>query len=128
MAQLIYSFALTIPAGTPINSPCTLPMQMPTCEVTRLDIRIPAGPQGCAGFSIGAAGTPVIPVNAGGWIVGNDDRYTWDLENIINSGSWQFFGYNVGNNPHTIYLIFHCNPISNNTSTATAPITVEGGE
>lgn len=58
------------------------------------------------GFSIGAAGTPILPVQLGTFIVTNDEVIDWPLENQIDSGGWSLFGYNTGSFDHTVYIRF----------------------
>lgn len=79
---------------------------MPACSVVSLGILVPPGPRGMMGFAIGAAGVPVIPANPGQWFVVDNFRDDWPLEHQISSGAWEFFGYNLGQFAHTVYLRF----------------------
>lgn len=106
MARQLYEFAPTIPAGTLTTAPVTLPMVMPTRIVRKIEVRVPPGPSGVMGFQIGAAGQAIIPANAGAFIVTDDERITWELEEQIESGAWQLIGYNTGDFPHTVYVRF----------------------
>jgi hypothetical protein len=106
MASQIYAFNPTIPAGTPINAPVRVNLQLPECTVEAIEWRIPPGPNGLMGWAIGAAQQPVIPYNPGAWIIGNDDSERWVLDNQITSGAWQFFGYNLGIFDHQVFLRF----------------------
>lgn len=106
MAREVHQFAITVPAGTPKTSPVTTPMVMPAREVRRVEITVPPGPGGYVGFAIGAAGTIIIPANAGQWIVTDDEKIGWDLDGAHNSGSWSFVAYNTGRDDHTIYVRF----------------------
>ncbi len=121
MAARIYSFACTVPAGTPVAKPVTVAMSMPAVEVVEIDIVVPHGPAGFMGFAIGAAGVPVFPEASGQWIVTDAQNLSWPLEDAIDSGAWEFFGYNTGSYPHTVYVTFQCD-LPQEPTTGTAPI------
>jgi hypothetical protein len=108
MASELHQFAFTIPAGTTIAVPATQQLTMPPRQVTQLNVKVPPGPRGLMGFAIGASGQAIIPAIPGSWIVTDNHLYEWPLENYIDSGAWEAFGYNLGNFPHTIYLTFYC--------------------
>lgn len=106
MAVEIRAFANVIPPATAINSGFALDMSFPARIVNEIEIRVPPGPAGNVGFSIGSAGAPVIPANNGLWMITDDEVINWVLQDYINSGSWTFFGYNLGKYQHTIYVRF----------------------
>lgn len=58
------------------------------------------------GWALTSAGTPVIPIQAGAYIVTDNQAATWNLEGYLDSGNWQLTGYNTGLYPHTVYLTF----------------------
>lgn len=106
MAREIRAFAATIPAGTPIAAPIKFDMSFPVRAVDGLEIIIPSGPNGFVGFAVTNSGQPVIPYNAGAFIVGNNEKIAWPLSDQITSGSWGLLGYNTGRYAHTIYVRF----------------------
>lgn len=106
MATDFRTFAVTIPAGTLVTAPLVTNLTMPPRIVRGVDIRIPPGPSGLMGFALGAAGQPVIPSNAGAWIITDNETINWAIDGFIDSGAWQLFGYNAGLLPHTVYLRF----------------------
>lgn len=106
MSNEIRAFNCTIPPGTLITAPISIDMSFPAREVTEIDVNVPPGPSGLAGFAIGSAGTIVIPYGAQSWIVTDDEKISWPLQGYINSGSWTFFGYNLGKYAHTFYVRF----------------------
>ena len=108
MAREVREYAATIPTGTTPASPHAMTLAMPPRVVTRIVVRVPPGPRGVMGFAIGSAGVAVIPVNPGQWIVTDDATLPFDLDDYIDSGTWEFFGYNTGTFAHTVYLTFHC--------------------
>ena len=106
MAQEIYEFQVSTPAGTQQAAPQVTELPMPPRLVNQVEIRIPPGPRGELGFALGAAGMPVIPRAAGTFVVTDDERIVWPLEGQIDSGAWECFTYNTGAFPHTVYLRF----------------------
>ena len=110
MAFEYRTFAVAIPAGTAIAAPQITNLAMPARIVRAVRIRIPPGPNGQVGFALGAAGVRIIPYGANQWLVGNDEIIDWPLEGQISSGAWQFQGYNLGANVHTIYVSFALDP------------------
>ncbi len=122
MADEIRAFACLIPAGTPIAAPVVIPMVFPPRTVDSIEIRIPPGPNGTVGFAIAAAGQPIIPLNAGQWIIANNDTISWPLSGFLNSGAWQLRAYNAGIYPHTLYVRFLLTQIGVTAPGALAPI------
>jgi hypothetical protein len=94
--------------------------------VVEIDIVVPHGPAGFMGFAIGAAGVPVFPEASGQWIVTDDQRITWPLEDAIDSGAWEFFGYNTGSYAHTVYVTFQCDLVQEPVSGTAAIAAVVG--
>lgn len=107
MATEVRQFAVTVPAGTAQATPYTKDVSFPTRIVERIDWRVPPGPRGVMGFRLASGGNPVLPTNDGAYIVADDDRATWLLSGLIESGAWQVQGYNTGAYAHTVYLTFH---------------------
>lgn len=110
MSAEIRAFSCTIPASTAIASPVTISLAMPARIVRHIRVRIPPGPLGTVGWSIGLAGVPILPYNPGAWIVGDDEVVEWPVENQPSSGAWQLFGYNLGLISHTLQVQFQVDP------------------
>jgi hypothetical protein len=108
MASEIHTFACTIPAGTPASAPATFPLTMPQRVVTAVEVKVPPGPRGLMGFRLGSTGNQLIPAIVGSWLIVDNYDQVWPLENMIDSGSWEAFGYNTGNYPHTVTFVFFC--------------------
>ena len=124
MASEVQGFAVTVPAGTTQANPLVSALAMPPRTIRRIEWTVPPGPRGVLGWAIGAAGVPVIPRNAGAWIVADGVDRGWDFETPVNSGAWQFFGYNTGSFDHTVYLRFLVDPVDAPGFTYRAPITL----
>lgn len=106
MAVEIRRFEVLTPTGIAKASPLITNLTMPVRTVEKVGIRIPPGPNGVLGFALGAAGQAFLPVNAGAFIVANDEEIDWPLDEQITSGAWQAMTYNIGQYPHTIYITF----------------------
>lgn len=106
MAAEYRAFSVTIPAGTPKASPSVQSLAMPARIVRAVRVRFPPGPLGVVGFALGSAGVQVLPYNAGAWLIGDGEVLDWTLDDQIDSGAWQAFGYNTGVHDHTVYLTF----------------------
>lgn len=106
MADEVYAFSATIPAGTAVASPTTTLMTMPVRIVRRIIIKVPPGPAGFMGFRIASTGVQIIPLAVGSWIVTDNEQIIWDVANMIQSGSFQLIGYNTGVYQHTVYVRF----------------------
>lgn len=123
MAQEVRAFAVTIPAGTAKGAGFGSSLAMPPRSVQQIEVRVPPGPRGEVGFQIGTGGNQVLPLNAGQFIVTDDEVITWDLEEQLDSGAWQLLGYNTGTYDHTIGVRFLLNPTqSSQAAAAGAPI------
>jgi hypothetical protein len=118
--QLVYSFDVTIPPGTPQSANYSVSCAFPAAVVSKITIKVPPGPRGNMGFAIGGSGTAVLPYGAGQFIVTDNEDISWDVTDQMDSGAWEVFGYNNGNQPHTIYVRFLCDPADGASSTAIA--------
>lgn len=104
MAREVWSFQATIVAGSTVFAPTRVSTTIPVRQVDRLEIVVPPGPSGVMGFAITMGGVNVIPVQPGTFMITDNERISWDLSNLPNSGTWQVSGFNGGNFDHTIYL------------------------
>lgn len=109
MAQEIREFAVLIPHGTTKAAPLVTNVSFPQREVIAVSWRVPPGPSGLMGWALTSAGTPVIPIQSGTYIVTDNQADTWNLEGYLDSGNWQVTGYNTGLYDHTVYLTFLLN-------------------
>lgn len=58
------------------------------------------------GWRLTAGNAQVIPFNAGAWVVADGESRQWQLDELPEGGNWQVTGYNLGNQPHSIWLEF----------------------
>lgn len=100
-----------MPAGTPQANPQYTSIEIPPRLLTRIDWRVPPGPQGNMGFLISMGDIPVLPLPAGTYIIANDQAGTWLLDDQPDSGAWQVTAYNTGSYPHSVFLTLYCDLI-----------------
>lgn len=103
-------FTVSVAPGTTQAVPQLTNLTMPARIVRRVRVRIPRGPNGLMGFALASSGVPIIPWNSGAWVVADDEVFTWELENQIDSGAWQLRAYNTGAYAHSVYLTFEVDP------------------
>jgi hypothetical protein len=131
MAEEVREFHITIPAGTAKSAGFTASLSMPTRTVEQIDIIVPPGPRGEVGFQIGSSGAQIIPIQTGTYIVTDNEVIHFPLSEQINSGGWEFYGYNNGIYDHTIMIRFLVTPTTRQTAApAVQPIqfgTLSGG-
>lgn len=106
MAQELYAFQVTIPAGTPVSSPVVTNVTLPVRSLSALEVIVPPGPMGFMGFAVTMGGVHVLPINAGTYIVTDDEVIHWPVSDLPTSGAWQVTGYNTDVFDHTVYLRF----------------------
>lgn len=110
-ANEIRGFSVTIPAGTLQSAPLRQSITMPPRIVDTLQVIIPPGPSGLMGFAITMGGVNVLPIQPGTFIVTDNEKITWPLTGLPDSGAWQLTGYNTGVFDHTVYLRWLVNQI-----------------
>jgi hypothetical protein len=106
MAREIYAFSVSVAPGSTQNAPQRTNLSMPFRRIEAVEIVVPDGLRGQVGFALGAAGVAMIPVNSGQWIVTNDEKIHWPLEDQITSGAWQLIAYNLGVFTHILQIRF----------------------
>lgn len=106
-ADEIYAFTVNIPAGTQQASPLVTPTVLPGRIVDRIDYRLAPGALGAVAFQIGMRGVPVIPRNAGGFIVPGTASGSFDMTRLPDSGDWSVTAYNTGAFPHALTITYY---------------------
>jgi hypothetical protein len=108
MAQQVYAFTVTCPAGTSLVAAITQDVSFPQADVNELQIVIPDGHAGLTGIAVQQAHQAVIPKNAGAFLVTNDEKLIFPLQDYLDNGNWQVVMYNTDIYPHSWYLRFLC--------------------
>lgn len=104
MAQEVHSYRVTVPPGTLATAPLVFNLPMAARIVDEIRVKVPPGPRGEVGWAIGAAGTAVLPAEAGAFIVADNETVVWLVQDQITSGAWQLQAYNTGQYNHTLYV------------------------
>lgn len=121
MAQEMQAFTATIPAGTPKSAPVIVQIPTSVRIVSQIDWRVPAGPSGVFGWNISMGGVKVFPLGNDTYVVADNEHGSWPVINAPTSGAWEVIGYNTGANPHSVYIVMHCDPVIE-VKAETAPI------
>jgi hypothetical protein len=104
MASRIEVFDLTIPIGTLISAPITIPLDMDDGVVTRIEMRWPPGPSGLVGLKVRHSKQTVIPYSNNTFIVTDNEIITWPVQNYPTGNMWDVQGYNLDAFVHTIQI------------------------
>ena len=104
MADRVESFVVTFPAGTPQANPLTVATPFNDGVVTAIRVRVPNGPMGTMGFTVGYSGQSIVPDTAGTWLVMNDEKWELPLSNNPTGAGWQLRGYNTDVFNHSVYI------------------------
>jgi hypothetical protein len=108
VASIIHQFTAVVPANTAKATPYVYKMQLPTEQIDTVDLEVPPGPQGLMGFYLAYSNQQIIPFEAGQYIVWDDYRDTWELDDYPTAGSWSIVGYNLdAANSHEVVVRFH---------------------
>jgi hypothetical protein len=128
VATQLWTEQVTIQPGTPQSAPQVNNLTLPVGVVDRIVVMIPPGPLGAMGWALGAAGQPVIPYAPNTFIVADHEVVDVSLEQVIDSGAWQVFGYNNGVYPHTLYMRFYITNLGiAEVPAAITPVAASGG-
>jgi len=107
VAREIRRYTATIPAGTAITAPVTVPIAFPVRVVRSVNWSIPPGAQGVMGWQLAMGGVQVVPFGSDTWVIQDGTSGSFTLDGYPDSGAWQVIGYNTGAYPHSVFLVFH---------------------
>jgi hypothetical protein len=125
VAQRIESYQVTCPAGTTQANAIEVRLPMSPGIVRQVDLRIPPGHIGLTGIALAQAHQVIIPASGATWIIGNDDRISWELENFLDADTWSAFVYNTdAKYSHSWYVRMLVDEIEAPTSAGFGPIAV----
>lgn len=127
MAQEIREFGVMVPPGTAQDAPLVTDISFPERVVRAVSWRVPPGPSGLMGWALTSAGTPVIPIQPGTYIVTDNESATWELDGYLDSGNWQVTAYNTGIYPHMVCFTFQLDLPGSAGSPAQPPAGIGAG-
>lgn len=108
MAQQFFAFKVTVPAGTATATPTSTSVAFDQATVQTIEIVIPDGHAGLTGIALAQAHQQIIPQNTGQWIISNDEKLSFPVEDFLDNGDWQAICYNTDVYDHSFYLRFLC--------------------
>lgn len=124
MASRVELFPVTVPANTPIATPVNIPTPFNTGNVERLEIIIPPGFSGLVGFRITHSGSVVIPYQYTQWVITDNEKIEWPLQEYPTGGAWGVQAYNTDVYNHTMYLRYLIVETQRFALTAVEPLTI----
>jgi hypothetical protein len=91
----LYVYDFVVPAITPTSAPVSADLiPRGSYRVTKVTIVIPAGHGFLTGVALGYGQQIAIPINQGGWISGDHESYSYELNGYPDGVAWQAFGCN----------------------------------
>jgi hypothetical protein len=128
MAERIERFEILTPAGTTKAAPLTSALNFDLGIVDRMEVLVPPGPRGFAGFKIAHSGQVIIPRSGTSWIISDNFTHDWVLDSYPVGQKWSVITHNTDVYDHTIYITIHVNETVRSTTQQIAlqPITPFG--
>lgn len=103
----VRTFQVVIPPSTVSTAPFVQDVSFPPRRVDAIRWKVPKGAVGLMGWRLTSGGVQVVPHNDGAWIIADGESERWDLQELPDGGRWDVTGYNLGNQPHSVWLTFH---------------------
>ena len=107
MAVELYQFTATVPANTPATALYVYPMPLGLWDIESIDLEVPPGPAGLMGFYLALSGQQWLPHSPGQFIVWDDTKDSWSLNDQPTSYGWEVHAYNLDSYSHAIVVRFH---------------------
>lgn len=111
MAVELRQFTITLPIGTTAADPVTYPMRFPAREIDQITVLVPPGPSGVVGFQLAMGTQQVLPLQAGQFIITDNEIVPLPIDNLPNSGDWSLIAYNSGQYPHSLQVRFYVDTV-----------------
>jgi len=124
VAQRIETPVVTVPAGTLATAPQTTALTLRDAVLQRIEVVIPPGPSGLMGFAFLHSGQQIIPFTTSQWIIADDDKLEWEVDQFPTGNKWSVKAYNTDVYPHSIYLRLHFQELTEKLQVAGAPILI----
>jgi len=118
-----FSYALTVPAGTPVDAPLEVDVAIDNLILADVGIQIPDGPCGLTGIAFEFSNQLILPWDEGtGWIQGNNLVADFQVGLEVGPGNLQVLMYNTGAYDHTFYVRLHMQYLPHVAQPATPPV------
>lgn len=107
MAIEVHQFTANIPANTPKTALAVVDLPLNLFDIESIDLEVPPGPAGLMGFYLALSDQQWIPWEMGEFLIWDDYRANWPLQNQPTSSGWQVHGYNEDDYDHVVVVRFH---------------------
>lgn len=94
-AQRFHALTVTCAAGIAASAAIETALTIPAGIVTELQVVIPGGHAFLTGIAIALGHQQILPYDNGTFLLGDDDRFTFDPPDDTGSGAWSAFTYNT---------------------------------
>lgn len=102
----VYEVQFTVPASTGVAAPVSQPVVLEDALLQTVRVLVPGGHSGLTGLRITWGGTQLLPINAGTWIISDNEILDWPMNDEVTANGLSLTGYNTDIFPHTFYLRF----------------------
>lgn len=107
MATNIWAYQCFVPAG---SSPAITECYVGTDPVTQVRWRVPPGPRGSLSWYLAQSDAQIFPNPLSEEVIADGEWDTWVLDNPPPNPVWQLYGFNTGDDDHSVYLQFFTDP------------------
>jgi hypothetical protein len=112
MADEVRYFVVTVPANTPKTAPQVYDISFDPRNVESVEWKVPPGPSGLLGWYLSMGRAQVAPLPIGSYVIADNQSGVFTASKWPDSGAWTLTAYNTGAYPHSVYLTFHLNLIT----------------
>ena len=105
MADLAYTFSVTVPQLTRASTPNNTPLTVPPGVVDNIAVRVVPGHNGNLGWALAFGARQVWPDQSGVWHVVTEGEYDYTPPTDWTSGNWSILSYNTGYWTHTLNVV-----------------------
>lgn len=106
MADRIETPTVVVASGATQTNPQTTALNLLDAVLERVEVVIPPGPSGLVGFALVHSGQQVIPFTVGDWLIGDNEKISFDLERFPTGDLWSVRAYNLDIYDHSLYFRF----------------------
>lgn len=104
MATRVHVFTVSTPAGTAEASPQTTALDFPEGRVEAIEVLVPPGPSGLAGWAIEHSQQRILPYESDQFVVADGEVIKWPLERFPTGRDWSVVTFNTDVYDHEIHI------------------------
>lgn len=124
MADRTHAFTVTVAAQTARTAPATTPLDFPEGIVRAVEVVIPDGVSGLAGWAFTYGGEWIIPYDRDTWVISNNEQVKWEVDNKPTGSQWALTAYNADLYNHTFYVRIHVDEFTAPLATTVLPVPI----